>query len=180
MAGMVLLAAACSGSPGSHVAQLGSTAITTASGTAPSAAGKSYAAALGYARCMRTHGVPSFPDPKEVGGEIQISGSQSGMNPQGSTFVSARRSCRHLLPGGGEPSHADQKRALARMLHVSQCMRAHGISGFPDPTRSPPPDRAGYSDIMSNGVAWLAISNSIDVRSPAFEQAAATCRLSAG
>ena len=61
------------------------------------------------------------------------------------------------------------------MLHISQCMRAHGIPGFPDPTLSPPSSRAGYSAIRSNGVAWLAIPDSIDVRSPAFKQAAAAC-----
>jgi hypothetical protein len=55
-------------------------------------------------------------------------------------------------------------------------MRAHGISGFPDPTLAPPSSRAGYSAIRSNGVAWLAIPDSIDVRSPAFEQAAGVCK----
>jgi hypothetical protein len=63
------------------------------------------------------------------------------------------------------------------MLRISQCMRAHGISKFPDPTLSPPSKRAGYSEIRSNGVAWLAIPESIDVRSPAFKQAAAACKL---
>jgi hypothetical protein len=63
------------------------------------------------------------------------------------------------------------------MLHISQCMRAHRISGFPDPTLASPPSRAAYSAVMSNGVAWLAIPNSIDARSTAFEQAAAACNL---
>ena len=171
-----LLVTACGGSPTSHVAQLSSTGTTTHSRTG-SASGK-YAASLAYSRCMRSHGVPSFPDSIEVGGEIQVSGSRSGVNPQSPSFVSAQQSCSHLLPGGGRPTHADQQRALARMLRSSRCMRAHGISGFPDPTLSAPADdRAAYSDIMSNGVAWLAIPNSIDVRSPAFERAAAACNL---
>jgi hypothetical protein len=91
-------------------------------------------------------------------------------------FTSAQQSCRHLLPGGGQPpTRAGQQQGLARMLHISQCMRAHGISGFPDPTLAPPSNRAGYSAIRSNGVAWLAIPNSIGVRSPAFERAASAC-----
>lgn len=127
---------------------------------------------------MRGHGVPNFPDPKHVaGGGVQISGSGAGINRNSPAFESAQQSCRRLLPGGGQPTHADQQRALARMLHTSQCMRARGISGFPDPTLAPPSNRGGYSDIMSDGVAWLAIPNSIDVRSPAFEQAAAACNL---
>jgi hypothetical protein len=63
------------------------------------------------------------------------------------------------------------------MRRLSQCMRADGISGFPDPTLSPPSDRSGYSSVTSNGIAWLAIPSSIDVRSPEFEQAAAACNL---
>jgi hypothetical protein len=175
LAGLSLLVSACGGSPASQAAQVASTASSTRrSSTGPSATGK-YAASLAYSHCMRSHGVPNFPDPKQVGGGIQVSGSASGINPQSPLFMSAQESCRHLLPGGGQPTHAGQQQALARMLHISQCMRAHGISGFPDPTLSPPSSRAGYSAIRSNGVAWLAIPDSIDVRSPAFEQAAAAC-----
>jgi hypothetical protein len=158
-AGITLLAAACGGS------------------SAPDSTTDKYAAALSYSHCMRSHGVSNFPDPARGSGGIQISGSQSGMNPQSPTFASARQSCRHLLPHGGEPTHVDRQQALARMLRISRCMRAHGISGFPDPTASPPSDRAGYSSIMSNGGAWLAIPNSIDVGAPAFKQAAPACNL---
>jgi hypothetical protein len=174
---LALVAAGCGGgSPGSHVAQLASTNPTKGS-AGPTANGK-FAASLSYSRCMRSHGVPNFPDPKQVGDDIQIPGSRSGMNPQSPVFESAQRSCRQLLPGGGQHTHAEQQHALARMLHISQCMRAHDISEFPDPTPSPPSSRAGHSEIMSNGEAWLAIPNSIDVRSLAFERAAVACNLS--
>jgi hypothetical protein len=177
LAGLSLLVSACGGSPASQVAQLSSTTSSTRkSGTGPSATGK-YAASLAYSRCMRSHGVPNFPDPKQVGGGIQVSGSAPGIDSQSPLFASAQHSCRHFLPGGGEPTHAGQQRGLARMLGISRCMRAHGISGFPDPTLAPPSSRAGYSAIRSNGVAWLAIPESIDVRSPAFKQAAAACKL---
>ena len=175
LAVLSLLVSACGGSPASHVAQAGSSAGSTRkSSTSPSATGK-YAASLAYSRCMRSHGVSNFPDPKQVGGGIQVSGSAPGIDPQSPLFVSARQACRHLQPGGGEPARAGQQRALARMLHISQCMRAHGIPGFPDPTLSPPSNRAGYSAIRSNGAAWLAIPDSIDVRSPAFKRAATAC-----
>ena len=179
LAGVTLLVTACGGSPGSHVAQLGSTTASSAtqSGTGEPTADK-YAASLAYSRCMRSHGVPSFPDPTQVGGGIQIPGSGPGIDPQSPLFKSAQKSCKHLLPNGGQPpTHAEQQQALTRMLHSSQCMRSHGIAGFPDPTLSPPSSRAGHSAIMSNGVAWLAIPDTIDVRSPAFERAAAACNL---
>jgi hypothetical protein len=175
-AGLVLPAAGCGGMAGSHVARLGTTAATRTGGGSSNTTDK-FASALAYSSCMRSHGVPGYPDPKQVGDSIQFPGSRSGMNPDSRTFVTARESCGRLLPEGGEPSHADQQRALTRLLHISLCMRGHGVSGFPDPTLTPPSDRAGYSDLMSNGVAWLAIPGSIDLRSPLFQQAAATCKL---
>jgi hypothetical protein len=63
------------------------------------------------------------------------------------------------------------------MLEVSACMRKHGISGFPDPTTSPPSNPAGYSGIIGNGGYYLAIPKSIDTNTPAFEQASAACNL---
>jgi hypothetical protein len=55
-------------------------------------------------------------------------------------------------------------------------MRKHGISGFPDPTTSPP-SNPGNSGILGHGGYYLAIPKSIDANSPAFEQAAAACNL---
>jgi hypothetical protein len=136
-----------------------------------------YGAWLVYARCMRSHGVPGFPDPTQVGSSIQI-GSARGIDARSPFYVSAQRSCRRLLPGGSlvaDPAHRQQE--LARMLRISRCMRAHRISGFPDPTPSPPASRAGYGVVRSDGYAWLAIPGSIDVRSAAFERAADECNL---
>jgi hypothetical protein len=158
---VVGITAGCGGSTTSHVSQ----------------PGKSFAAALAYSRCMRSHGVPGFPDPKQVGGSIQISGSSSGASRSSASFATAQRTCRHLLPNGGQPTHAGQDRGLARMLRSARCMRAHGVSGFPDPTLYPPSTRTGYSDIMSNGVAWLAIPDAIEGRSPTYEHASSVCGL---
>jgi hypothetical protein len=168
---LCLLLAACGDPPGSSVAHLGSTTTPSAGTTVT---GK-YAAALAYSQCMRTHGVPSFADPKQVGGGgIQISGTPPGVNPDSPAFTSAQQSCRHLLPNGGQSTTSGREQELARMLTLTRCMRAHGVSGFPDPTLSAP-NRADSSDIMSNDEVWLALPNSIDLHSPAFEQAAAAC-----
>ena len=152
------------------------TGLTLAS-SAAGAPGK-YAQALAYSRCMRAHGLPAFPDPKQTaGGGIEISSGRSGLDPATPVYVSAEQSCRRLLPNGGEPTREGQQQALARMLHVSACMRAHHIAGFPDPMLAPPAGRASYSDLMSNDGVWLAIPGSIDVRSPLFLRAAASCNL---
>jgi hypothetical protein len=52
---------------------------------------------LRFARCMRTHGVPSFPDPTSRG--IALS---SAVDPSSPQFQSAQQACKSLLPGLGQ------------------------------------------------------------------------------
>jgi hypothetical protein len=155
-----LLVAACGSSPNNAaVAHLGSTTTTNVTGSqgvsppatsnssGPSAGGApsgshsqsvfaipggNGADALKFSECMRSHGVPNFPDPNAAGA-IQA----SGLNPGSTSFQDATKSCRHLLPNGGVPTPAEQATALAQALKFSQCMRSHGITGFPDPQSVP-------------------------------------------
>ena len=118
---------------------------------------------------MRSHGVPTFPDPGGAGGGIQI--------PQGSSpaLEAAVRDCHALQPGGAGPSPATgQQKAM--MLHLSRCMRAHGVSGFPDPVSSFPSGPAGLSLVFGLRGAVIAIPKTIDPQSPSFRQAAKACR----
>jgi hypothetical protein len=141
------------------------------------AAPKSYGQALDFSRCMRSHGLSNFPDPSRTGHGIQLSaGPSSGVNPQSPAFQQAQQACKHLLPGGGQPSAQASAQAKAHLLHISECMRAHGISGFPDPhSGSPPSSPAGYSAVFGTPGGYLAIPSSINVSSPAFKQAASAC-----
>jgi hypothetical protein len=127
---------------------------------------------LAYSRCMRSHGVPNFPDPSPGGG-IQLS---SGMNPLSPAFKAAQASCHPLLPGGGPGAAHPTAQAKAQMLKISECMRQHGVSGFPDPTLSPPSNPAGYGAIIDRGGVVVAIPDTINAQSPAFKRAAAACK----
>lgn len=92
----------------------------------------SYADALKFAQCMRSHGLPNFPDPNSSGA-LQF-GSGDGINPQSSQFQTAQDACKKYLPDkGAPPSPAQQAKMLAQALKFSECMRAHGITDFPDP-----------------------------------------------
>jgi len=140
-------------------------------------ANSKFAGALTFAKCMRSHGVPNFPDPKVSGNSIEILGPSSGINVQSPAFQSAQMSCKHLLPGGGPGSGPPSAHAHAQLLQISDCMRRHGVSSFPDPhTGSPPSNPVGYSAIIANGGYFLAIPSSIDTKSPAFKQAATACQ----
>lgn len=57
------------------------------------------AEALKFVACMRTHGLPTFPDPKvdSRGIELQI---PQGVAPNSTVFKNAQQACRNLAPGG--------------------------------------------------------------------------------
>ncbi len=150
-----LVFAACgSGSASSGVASVGSTTTTTQSASAGAGGGGGGGAAnagngapgggpqavmvvsggngadmLKYAQCMRSHGVVDFPDPSS-NGTILVGGTVS-QSPQ---YRAADETCQKLLPNGGVPTAAQQAQGIAQLLKVSVCMRAHGISDYPDPT----------------------------------------------
>ncbi len=90
-----------------------------------------------FAACMRSHGVPDFPDPKNGG--FQENGSPTQTIVNGVTLQESQaqinageQACRKYM-GPSTPdapaSPAQQQAALA----YAQCMRAHGVPNFPDP-----------------------------------------------
>jgi hypothetical protein len=84
-----------------------------------------------YSACMRSHGLPNFPDP-DASGNIRLH-SGSGSGPRSPRYDSADRACRSLLPNGGAHSTADRAQRQASLLAFAACMRRHGIPNFPDP-----------------------------------------------
>jgi hypothetical protein len=149
-AGVALLVAACGGSSGSHVAQLGSTAAQAASSSGPSSGGGATnvhspgSQMLAFSHCMRSHAVASFPDPDSSGvlPKAQVAGLAAG-SPQ---FVPAHRACGHLLPNGGRPTSAQVRQAWADMRSFAHCMRSHGVPNWPDPTDTSPQDHRPFFD----------------------------------
>ncbi|MGA9076849.1 MAG: hypothetical protein WB383_00720 [Acidimicrobiales bacterium] len=65
--------------------------------------------ALKFAKCMRAHGLPNFPDPdvgpspSGIGIAIRLGGPGSGVNPQSPTFLAAQNACQKLLLGKPTP-----------------------------------------------------------------------------
>jgi hypothetical protein len=138
--GLALAAAACSSGPSTPgVAGSGSDTPTTAGSTAnqgpPALTPAQKAEALAYSRCMRSHGVPDFPDPNSSG-QLVIQGgpgSGSGLDPNSSAFKNAENDCKSKQP---QPTPAQQAQAKQFALRVARCMRAHGIKDYPDPSGS--------------------------------------------
>ena len=97
--------------------------------------GKSRSELLKFTACMRSHGVPDFPDPDAQGGISIRAHSGSDLDPQSPGFQAAQKSCAKLMPGGNL-TPAQQAQARSQALRLSTCMRAHGIPDFPDPSTS--------------------------------------------
>jgi hypothetical protein len=129
------------------------------------------AKALALARCMRSHGVPNFPDPTGGGIGLQLSAGPggttvNGVAVNGPAFQSAMQACRSYLPNGGHPSAAQTAKAKARALAMSRCMRSHGVPNFPDPQFQTGP--GGGFGIRLKGAG-------LDPSSPAFQAAQKAC-----
>lgn len=156
--GVALLLAACGGGSGATA-----TASTTASVGSPVPSPMSNSdRALAWSSCMRSHGVPNFPDPTQNGSGrtlIRI-GPSTGIDPNSSQFKAAQQACQNLAPGGPQsgPGSADPQ----KVLDWAACVRAHGEPAFPDPT-------------ISGGVPHLNLAG-IDPNSSQFKSAMDACQ----
>jgi hypothetical protein len=73
-------------------------------GKPPSAAeqAKAQEAALKFSACMRSNGVPKFPDPQFSGGMTRLTlGKDGGIDPSSPIFQKAQKTCQKLMPDGG-------------------------------------------------------------------------------
>ena len=153
VAAAVLALAAC-GSGGGPIAS-----AQTGSGPGPGA--------VAFAKCMRGHGVPEFPDPggtPPAGTSISILGSElpTTINVNAPAFQSALNTCmKQFNAAHPRPPLTAAKKAAA--LKFSQCLRTHGVPHFPDPAFPP-----------GGGIA-LRTAPDTDPTSPAFQHAQRVC-----
>ena len=156
-AGVVLLAAACGGATGGHVAQLRSTKPGSRSSKVAVVSVRQ-GGALAFARCMRAHGVLRFPDPGSGGVIPKVAPDRLGVSS--SRFQSAQRACQYLLPNGGKGSdQAQLQRSRAQALRFSRCMRAHGVPSFPDPDNTGRiPDPASLHPPLDQGARRFQVA----------------------
>jgi hypothetical protein len=130
---LALPAAACGGSSSPGAAVDGSPGNSAS------------ASAVAYSACMRSHGVPDYPDPGSDGNLPKGTAQDFGVSS--SQYQAAERACRHLLPGSdttftasltqclmtGDCPHAVVQQALTEGLKFARCMRNHGVPNWPDP-----------------------------------------------
>jgi hypothetical protein len=143
VAGIVLLATACGGG---------------LAGSAGSLGGSKLQIAIDYAKCMRSHGAPNWPDPNSQGQFLKTKTNATDFQAPASAY----RACLHLLPNGGQLTAAQQQIISPLMLKLAACMRSRGITNFPDPT------------VNANGIS--VDPHGLDTSSAQFHAAQQVCR----
>lgn len=144
MAGLILLVTGCShSSSGPGVANIGSSSPSGQSSSSSSTSD----ALLSFSRCMRSHRVHEFPDPEPGQTEIKLPPANSpGYGVGAAQFWSAANACRQLLPPGVGAWYprSEIPQVLRALRKFADCMRAHGISDWPDP-KFDPEGRLGFT-----------------------------------
>jgi hypothetical protein len=165
---LAAVAAGCGGgSSGAGVAQIGTTTTGKSGSSSSGGSGKGDPAA--FSACMRKNGVPNFPDP-DSNGNIRITGGQDrsggkfGLDASSPQFKKAQQACRKYAPNGGRVSPQEEAKMEQQALRFSQCMRAHGVTKFPDP------------QFQSGGGTLMKIGKDVNPDSPQFQVAQKACR----
>jgi hypothetical protein len=156
---LALAAAACTGAAGGTAQGAGTTAGATPTTSAGPAAGApaggaaaattataSASPAAGYqarvlawgrefSRCARAHGLPTFPDPTFYSAPDGTGDADFPGIPK-EDIVRAQEVCASVLaqhPQLPPPARPPAAATLRHMRQFAQCMREHGVDGFPDP-----------------------------------------------
>lgn len=171
---LALLAAACGGP--SSAPQSGSANAGGAGTSSPSA--------VGYSQCMRSHGVPNFPDPPAGGGIPKASAQQLGVS--NSQYQAAQHACQTMIPASGGATQQEEQQCfvagdcspavvqhlLVLMRNFSRCMRSHGVPNFPDPSTNS--QGQPLFDVSADGITRA------DTHSPRFISELDECQRLAG
>ena len=152
LAGAAMLASACGGSPAtSSAGPLSLQGVTDQ--------------ALAYAKCMRAHGIPNFPDPtvQDNSHSKGVGFSLNGINPNSPQVKAAAKTCQRQT-GFGHISTAQLQAGMNVMLKFAECMRSHGIANFPDPFAN------------SHQIGFNLDGTGVDQNSSRFKAAQKTCQ----
>jgi hypothetical protein len=118
---------------------------------------------LEYARCVRAHGFPAFPDPRIDGRGHANFPASAQIKSEGQQAQAACGGILSHLPASATGNYPATPAMLAQERLFAACVRRHGLTGWPDPR----PD-GGYP---LNGTPYATLG-----KSPAEVAAFTACR----
>ncbi|KUL58636.1 hypothetical protein [Streptomyces sp. NRRL S-1521] len=123
--------------------------------------------ALDYSKCMRSNGVPDFPDPEEDSGGVKLT-PEGGADPNSDGFKKAVEACKDKAPqglgGGGGGGGGGQELDSAKVTAWAKCLRENGVPKFPDP------------DINGSSMNIDLVGAGVDPQDAKFTEAMQTCQ----
>ena len=122
-------------------------------------------AAYAYARCMRSHGEPNFPDPKVTTspGHAAVGFAVTPTETGSPKFKSADKGCSRILPAPSNRSPGEEQAHKRDLLAFAHCLRTNGIHDFPDP------DQQGRLTLT------MVTAAGVDIHARTFLDAAKAC-----
>jgi hypothetical protein len=158
--------AACSGSGSPHVANVGTSSGDGSVSTSTVPTGSPTQLLDEWATCMRTHGDPDQVDPTvDATKVIQVTlGGTDGVGGENGVCGAYLSAAQTALGGGTPPASSDE----ATALKFAQCMRAHGVPTYADPTTG------------SNQVQHASSASDLNPANPTFQAAATLCTKKTG
>ena len=158
-ASMVTLSA-CGGASSSSggVASIGGASTTTAQASGTVTPANREAALLKAAQCMRSNGVPTYPDPVvDSNGNVRPGDLGTELNRNDPAVQKARTACRALFQAARPQfSPAQRQKLQDSLLAFAKCVRAHGYN-MPDPTfgGTPGQGRGPFNGVNRNDPAFV-------------------------
>jgi|SRR5215470_2127559 len=148
---------------------------TEQNSAAPTGSGDRVAALHAAAECLRRHGINDFADPV-LGANGQVFTDQRALEnaePRGAAEAAANACRGELNAANWNPEQLPPAPAalVAAGVKSAQCMRAHGLPNFHDPTAS-----SVYTPGHGFGMTSADLPPGADKRTPIVQQAMQACR----
>jgi hypothetical protein len=99
--------------------------------------------ALAFARCMRSHGVQHWPDPGARGGVDKSKLTTQQLGVSASVIHAADKACQRLTPQSSQSAEAQNQEMMNAMWKFARCVRADGVTHWPDPLAESDPGQPG-------------------------------------
>jgi hypothetical protein len=99
---------------------------------------------------MRAHSVQHWPDPDSAGRFPKSKLTLQQLGVAQSQLQAAQRTCQHLDPNSGQSSQRQDQTTMLAMFRFARCVRARGVSHWPDPLAESDPGQPGTPGFPRN------------------------------